>query len=492
MNNSPVNHRHLQQLSFNKNLKDPIYIQIAQQLILLIQKEILQLGEKLPGTREFAQLVNVNRNTAVKVFEELASQGWLEILPNKGTFIRTNNKNKYFKINETITIGSKYEISFESKTHLISPYEVTSTGINLTDGQPDIRLHDTNNYSRWYASVLKRNNISKNWNNVLGNKNLFFEQQLCNYINASRKIHTTVANITTTKSNEMSLYLLTQILLQPNDVVLVGELSHFKTNMVLQQANAHIKTIPLINDQLDINYIRNHFKPNEIKCLYLNTNCYYPTTKPLNTENRILLLQLAQELNFFIIEDDTDFDFQYSNHSTLPLIASHLKERIIYLGSVGKTLYPTLETHFILGSEKLMQECKNFRNMIDPYGDLIKEQIVAEMIIEGELHRQTKKQQQIYFKRLQFCCDLLVAYFKNICTFNKPNSGLALFIHFNQPISLIKWANLLKTQNITVPLHNLYQTKSICAFRFDFSQFNEDETQFIIKELKSAYIKIKG
>jgi GntR family transcriptional regulator/MocR family aminotransferase len=41
-------------------------------------------GSLLPGTRIFSQLINVHRNTAVAVYDN-ASQGWVEIIANKGT-----------------------------------------------------------------------------------------------------------------------------------------------------------------------------------------------------------------------------------------------------------------------------------------------------------------------------------------------------------------------------------------------------------------------
>ena len=85
--NSPVSHLLKQLIHFEKSSAQPIYIQIAQQIINAIQRGYLSKGEVLPGTRVLSQILKIHRNTVVAVFDELASQGWVDIIPNKGTFV---------------------------------------------------------------------------------------------------------------------------------------------------------------------------------------------------------------------------------------------------------------------------------------------------------------------------------------------------------------------------------------------------------------------
>ena len=87
MTDSPVNSLLKELIRFEKSSSTAVYIQIAQQIINAIQRGYLTKGTALPGTRVFGQLLEIHRNTAVAVHDELASQGWVEILPNKGTFI---------------------------------------------------------------------------------------------------------------------------------------------------------------------------------------------------------------------------------------------------------------------------------------------------------------------------------------------------------------------------------------------------------------------
>ena len=85
--NSPVSDLLKQLVHFDKSSAQAIYIQIAQQIINAIQRGYISKGLVLPGTRVLSQLLKIHRNTVVAVYDELASQGWVEIIPNKGTFV---------------------------------------------------------------------------------------------------------------------------------------------------------------------------------------------------------------------------------------------------------------------------------------------------------------------------------------------------------------------------------------------------------------------
>src|SRR5690606_19201127 len=222
--NSPVEDIVLQSISIDKNDKTAVYLQIAQQLIRSIQNKSLPEGTALPGTRTLSRLLKIHRNTAVAVYDELASQGWVAILANKGTFVLHPFKQKDKK--QTVaTYPYKTGFSFYESTHFVTPYEKAGTEYFFNDGQTDIRLHSNHQYNRWYNTVLQRTSLIKKWNTFLFDRSSFVNNQLCNYLNATRNFRSAPENILITRSTEMSLYLISQLLIKPNDVVLVGNLS---------------------------------------------------------------------------------------------------------------------------------------------------------------------------------------------------------------------------------------------------------------------------
>ena len=81
--------------------------------------------------------------------------------------------------------------------------------------------------------------------------------------------------------------------------------------MIFQQSGASVRTIPIDDNGIDVEYIRKHFTKHTIRCIYVCAHRHYPTTKALSAERRVQLMQLAKDYQFAIIEDDFDYDFQY-------------------------------------------------------------------------------------------------------------------------------------------------------------------------------------
>ena len=74
----------------------PIYTQIADNFRILIQKGILQEGDKLPSVRELAAELSINPNTIQRAYRELEAGGQIASVTGKGSFVcgitRTNQE----------------------------------------------------------------------------------------------------------------------------------------------------------------------------------------------------------------------------------------------------------------------------------------------------------------------------------------------------------------------------------------------------------------
>jgi GntR family transcriptional regulator/MocR family aminotransferase len=493
MIDSPVNIILQQLINFNKSMAQPVYIQVSQQIVNAIQRKYINKGTKLPGTRMLSQLLKVHRNTAVAIYEELAAQGWVEIIPNKGTFIlepgQKTKKNKIVsqKINEPYVYAKTTGFPFQKSFHLASTIQLTNAKYSINDGKPDVRLHPVHQFTRWYSAAMKRKTLVKKWNKPNEHSYSLFQTQLCNYLNATRGFHISPNNLLSTRSSEMSLYIVSQLLIKKDDVVLVGNLSNYAANMIFQQAGASIKTIPVDTDGLDINYIRKYFIKNSIRCVYVCAQRDYPTMVNLSAERRLALLQLAKEYGFAIIEDDYDYDFQFEGSAMLPMASAGANGMVIYLGKLGQSLFPSFQTGFVVAPANLISEATNYLQLLDKQGDFIQEQMLSELIIEGEIYRLMKKNVVIYKQRRNFLCAQLTTYFTEIAHWEIPPGGLAIWLQFHPKISLVKLAEEAEKNDLFIPKTILYQDKNTCALRFGFGHLDTEEMGVVIQKLKSAY-----
>ena len=493
MIDSPVNALLKELLHFDKSSASSVYIQISQQIINAIQRGYLTEGTLLPGTRIFSQLLHIHRKTAVAVYDELASQGWVEIMANRGTFVlvpeqkTASIKAGSNRIGDLNSFAEATGFPFQTSFNLSSTQEFSEAKYELNDGQPDLRLHPIHEFSKWYGASMKRKSLISNWNYNKKTRYSVFENQLCNYLNATRGLHIKPENVISTRSTEMSLYIISQLLIRQKDVVLVGDLSNYAANMIFQQAGAIIKTIPVDEQGLDVDFIKNHFAKGNIRCVYLCANRNYPTTVSLSVERRLKLLQLAKEYQFAIIEDDFDYDFQFEGVAMQPMASANADGMVIYLGKLGQSLFPSFQTGFVVAPENLISEAKNYLQMLDRQGDLIREQMLSELIYEGEIHRLLKKNILVYKRRRDFLCQCLEENFKDTIRFKKPTGGLALWLEFITEIPLVQLSEQALKHDLFLPKTILYQDKDTCAIRLGFGHLNEEEIEILVKKLRQAY-----
>lgn len=94
----------------------PLYEQIKMQIKELILTGGIKPGEKLPSIRELSSIVTINPNTVSKAYSELESEGIIETLIGRGTFVSENYEpifleEKYNKIKskfKTLILEGKY------------------------------------------------------------------------------------------------------------------------------------------------------------------------------------------------------------------------------------------------------------------------------------------------------------------------------------------------------------------------------------------------
>ncbi len=490
--NSPVEFPYESFILINRSSEISIYMQISNQLINAIQRGFLPFGIKLPGTRALSIILNVHRNTIVAAYDELFAQGWVESLPNKGTFVIGKNQEKPFQIkdfekNNLEHYPKSTGFSFKTSNILDNPFEYSNCEYIFNDGVPDIRLTQIDHHSRIYSSILKRKAHKIGQYNQDGSE--FFKKNLSQFLNLSRGLPISKNNLLITRSTEMSIYIVSEILLSEGDIVLVGALSYFSVNMIFQKAGVKIQPISIDDEGINVEEVREACKKQKIRMLYLTPHHHYPTTVTLSAKRRLELLNLANEYGFIILEDDYDYDFHYDKSPILPLASADTNGMVIYIGSFGKSLVPGFRTGFIVAPENLMIEMRKYLGIIDRQGDVLMEHVLGEMIAEGEINRYLKKSLKIYQERRDYFVSLLEQNLGEYIDFQKPSGGLAVWMKWKIPVNLMQLSRNCAQNNLFIPKTLLYQNKNLTAMRLGFGNLNLTEMDKSI-EILSENIKL--
>jgi GntR family transcriptional regulator / MocR family aminotransferase len=425
-------------LEIKKDSPLPVYVQIANGISQNIQAGILKTGTKLLGTRSMANLLEVHRKTVIAAYDELFSQGWIETLPQKGTFIAQNLPNVKpisFSENNQKSIDIIPSVVIPQNTIIKIPPVNSGFRLAFNDGLPDVRLAPREELARLYTHYVKFGESAVlQYTNPYGQ--MRFRKVFSAFLNETRGMNIQPENILTTRGSQMAFYLIGTALFQKNDEILVGDLNYPAFNMTFETLGLKLNRIPIDEDGIVVDGIEEICERKFIKAIYITSHHYHPTTVTLKPERRIKLLALAEKYGFYIIEDDYDYDFHYANRPVLPLASADRHGLVIYLGSFTKRIAPTFRVGYIVAKPEVIEELAKYRRIMDRQGDTILELVLADMLEDGTLKRYTAKSLKTYRERRDFACELLKNELGNVINFKVPDGGMAIWAKFDKQISL--------------------------------------------------------
>ena len=468
-------------LELNSESSLPLYVQIANGISRNIQTGILKKGTKLLGSRLMADLLNVHRKTVIAAYDELYAEGWIEVFPQKGTFIA-----QHLPTVKPISSSENKAKSTLEIPHLMIPRNeiikiplVISHRLAFNDGLPDVRLAPREELARMYAHYIKFGDSTVlQYTTPYGQAR--FREVFSTFLNETRGMNISSENILSTRGSQMAFYLVGMTLFQKNDEIIIGELNYPASNMTFQTLGLKLTTIPIDEDGIVVDAIEEICEKRTtggvpIKAIYITSHHYHPTTVTLKPERRIKLLALAEKYDFYIIEDDYDYDYHYSNRPVLPLASADRHGLVIYLGSFTKRIAPAFRVGYIIAKPEIINELAKYRRIIDRQGDTILELILADMLEDGTLKRYTAKALKTYRERRDFTCNLLKTQLGDAIQFKIPDGGMAIWAKFDEAIALEKLSEKVGKKGLYLSNGSAYPNLNTCRMGFASMNFKEME-----------------
>lgn len=431
-------------LQIDKKSPQAIYQQIAGQIVQHIRTGVLTPGARLPGTRELATMLSLHRKTIVAAYNELLSQGWLEVMPKKGFNIAGNlpeRKARSLRLDESAAYGNRMAVPFygQRSSSTIHPKQ-PPIRLVIDDGHPDPLLTPLPILMREYASRIK---LAKRSTIIPGSLTAGTQRlrtALAGYLQSSRGIQAGPEHLLITHGAQMSIYLAAKVLLRPGDYAVTGDPVYPVAAQLLENTGARIIRIPVDDHGMDITAIEKACKRYPVKLLYLIPHHHHPTTVTLSPDRRLRLLDLSARHNFAILEDDYDYDYHYSILPHLPLASYRHQGRVIYIGSFSKSLASNVRLGFMVAAADFISQAAVYRRLIDLRNDNILEDALATLITNGDIGRYLKKANKTYAERLDNLDHLLQTHLADKIRYRRPTGGMAAWVRFRPKYDLARIA----------------------------------------------------
>jgi GntR family transcriptional regulator / MocR family aminotransferase len=391
-----VNRKPFLSLSLSKGSRNSLQDQLATALKARILDGTILAGEPLPSSRELATDLRISRNTVVAACERLLGEGYLEAIPRAGLFVSCQLLGKSRPLNRTDsqpaarTNRSPRPFLPERDDPLIEPAPFRPC-------RPDVRLFPMSRWTRYRTRAVQK----------FGTRLLQYQpgcalglpalrKALATYLNESRGVRCDWHQVAITSGSQQALYLLSQLLIAPQDRVMIEDPGYLGARNAFEQMK--VKLCPLPVDRIGVISKSNEKR---IKLIYSTPSRQFPTGACLPVGRRMELLDLANRTQAWLIEDDYDSEFRYTRPPFPSLHSLDLNQRVIYLGTMSKVLCPTLRIGYVVLPHELVEPFERLKIVVDEQGPLVDQATLALFIASGDFYSHIRRCRKVYSRRLE-------------------------------------------------------------------------------------------
>src|SRR5262249_30721618 len=157
----------------------------------------------------------------------------------------------------------------------------------------------------------------------------------------------------------------------------------------------------------------------------------FPLGMPMSLARRLALLNWANRVGAWVVEDDYDSEFRYGTRPFACLHGLDGDGRVIYVGSFAKSVFPALRLGFIIVPSDLRCTFARARRAADLHPPLLEQMALADFIVGGHYARHLRRMRAVYRERLEVLADAADTLCGGALELHHVQTGLHVVAHLH-------------------------------------------------------------
>jgi len=471
----------------------PLYMQIINRIVELIENGSLEPGSTLPSTRLLAEKLGISREVTYRAYDELHALGYLESRPGSYTTVRQRLRTVSIesfsdesKIDwEAVSNPSSHVLQELMKDFIVS-YDtpITKGFINLSQLHLDPRLYPIREFRRCIREVLLDDSIDAlNYHDPQG------YQPLREYIARRARIHGIAVSddeILLTNGAQHSIELVLHLLANNGAKIFLEEPTYGNAIPLFKSFGFELVGIPMRNDGMDLDVLERRLKNEKPTFIYTMPSCHNPCGITTSQQHRERLLLLAEQHKVPIVEDGFDEEMKYFGEFVLPLKSMDIHKVVIYIGTYSKVLFPGIRLGGIIAAKECIQRLLSFKRITHICGNTLIEAAMERFCRYGYYDKHIKGMRHVYRKRMLTALKALKAHMPDNISWTEPVGGHIIWVTLAsgyKSLSVLKDL-LFKYKILVSPGNSFFFSSSPDRYlRISIANSNEQEIQEGIERL---------
>jgi GntR family transcriptional regulator / MocR family aminotransferase len=372
---------------------------MSRQLVVTLRdavsKGALKPGDTLPSTRTLSANLGTSRGTVVEAYEQLIAEGVLESRGRAGTSVAqalaqpTDWPHRKRRLKTSVEVPERAK-AFAQIAREFRPIQPVPFAISVPIGTtaPGDIWRRLGNRLRARGS-----GAPAGYADPLGA--LPLRQAIAEHVRKSRSVQCEPEQVIVTSGTQQGLHLACQVLLNARDQVWVENPAYRGITAILESMGYREAMIRVPVDAEGIDVSAGIRMAPRARAVFVTPSHQYPLGMPLSMPRRNALLAWARSTRSFVVEDDYDSELRYEGYP-FPSLQGQDPERVVYLGTFSKVLFPSLRLGYMVAPDGLVDAFCGARILMDrhpPSGD---QYALAAFVSEGYLERHIRRVRKEY------------------------------------------------------------------------------------------------
>jgi GntR family transcriptional regulator / MocR family aminotransferase len=429
----------------------PLFRQIYLQLRSAILSQSLRPGTKLPSTRQLASQLSVSRSSVVSAYEQLLAEGYASGKIGSGSYVSSDlpepvegRKAKRGRRPAAMTGPDATEaplpLDFVDVTE-----QSDERPFNLGRTLVDIRTMEL--WRKVSARVFRSlGHDHFGYSDPRGSPQL--RKAICDYLRAARAVQCETEQIVVTSGTQHAIDLVIRVLHRADMQAWIEDPGYSLTLQALVAAGIGARPIPVDGQGIDVGAgIRSAPRA---RAVFVTPSHQFPTGVVLSMARRLELLNWARETKAWIVEDDYASEFRYGGRALASLQGLDESERVIYVGTLNKALFPGLRLGYAVVPPGLLKAFTTARYLVDRQPSSLAQAVVAEFIEEGHFAAHIRRMRLQYRGQRDALVAALRHRLGNVVTVDPPDQGMHLVAYLRQGLSDVAIERTARSDGVIV------------------------------------------
>eukprot|EP00752_Nemacystus_decipiens_P000663 g663.t1 len=389
-----------------------IQAQIRELIVDAILSGQLPPGDPLPSCRAMAKRLRVSRNTVVYAYQRLVDDGFLTARERSGFYVADDvlqgrvqpqpAPSAPHEPRAAPDMARRFRIRPSRQPNIVKPPHWRDLPFPFIYGQSDASLFPLAEWRDCSRQVLGRRMFDDVTHDMLGADDEVLVEHIRTHLLPRRGVTARREEILITLGAQNALYLLASLLLQPTDTVVMGDPGYPDFRNLAQLRTNRLRTIAVDADGLPIDG-----RLDGADYIFVTPSHHFPTTVTMPMARRRALLEYAAENDCIVIEDDYEPEANFVSEPTPALKSMDRDGRVLYVGSLSKTLFPGLRLGYVVAAAPVIEELRALRRLMLRHPPTEVQRIAGLFIAQGHHDTYVKRLAKTYKQRWTLMRDAL-------------------------------------------------------------------------------------